>query len=272
MATTHLAALKITGALRFFLIGGLLCCCAAFGQNQGEKTPEGGLPPVQASPAKPRPSFNIHQDFPNLHRFAQANKDLGAPDVHEPRVVFMGDSITEYWERPANGFFTEKGYINRGIGGQTTQQMLLRFRQDVLDLQPQVVVILAGTNDIAANTGLTTVPAIEANLKSMVELAQFHHIRVVLCTVLPAVRYPWRPEIEPKDQISELNTWIRSYAKEAHIALVDLYSAMAAPDGSMRPGLSNEGVHPNASGYAVMKPLVGDAIRHELKMSDVAWR
>ncbi|MES2390990.1 MAG: SGNH/GDSL hydrolase family protein [Acidobacteriota bacterium] len=220
--------------------------------------------PAEERAAKRQANHDMHQDFPGLRRFEKEDADLGPAQPDKPRVVFMGDSITSYWMHPNNNFFTEEGYINRGMGGQTTQQMLLRFRQDVVNLGPRVVVILAGTNDIAANTGLTTVPAIENNLMSMVDLARSNHIRVVLCTLLPAAHYPWRPEIVPAPIVAELNAWIRQYAAQQNIKLVDLFAAMSNPDGSMKSTLSNEGVHPNPTGYAVMKPLIGAAVESEL--------
>jgi lysophospholipase L1-like esterase len=227
-----------------------------------------GAPKTEAEEkaAKRQAAHDMHQDFPGLRRFEKEDADLGPAVPGKPRVVFMGDSITAYWLHPGNGFFTEEGYINRGMGGQTTQQMLLRFRQDVVNIGASVVVILAGTNDIAANTGLTTIPAIENNLMSMVDLARANHIRVVLCTLSPATHYAWRPEIVPAPQVAELNAWIRQYTAQQDIKMVDLFAAMAKPDGGMKDGLSNggEGVHPNAAGYAVMKPLIGAAIVSEL--------
>src|SRR5579871_3033156 len=151
-------------------------------------------------------------DFGQLARYRDADAALGPPKAGESRVVFFGDSITDIWKLEEN--FPGKPYINRGIGGQTTPQMLVRFRQDVIDLQPKVVVILAGTNDIAGNTGPMTLEQTEDNIKSMAELAAANHIRVVLCSVLPAFDYPWQPGLQPAPKIDAINTWMKGYAAD----------------------------------------------------------
>ncbi len=202
----------------------------------------------------------ISQDWPNLTRFRDENAKLPPPYSGETRVVFMGDSITQLWGTTSPEFFEGKSYINRGISGQTTPQMLIRFRQDVIALKPRVVVILAGTNDIAGNTGPTTIQAIEDNLESMVELARASGIRVVLATVLPAAKYPWKPEIEPVGKIAELNAWIKQHASRSKVVYLDLFSVMADAKLGMRPDLTTDGVHPNKAGYAIMAPLVEKAI------------
>jgi lysophospholipase L1-like esterase len=204
-------------------------------------------------------------DFAWLARFKEADLKLAAPAPGENRVVFMGDSITEGWhfEGP-DGSFPGKPYINRGISGQTSPQMLLRFRQDVIELQPKVVVILAGTNDIAGNTGPMTLEQTEDNLASMADLATANHIRVVLCSVLPAYDFGWHPGLEPAPKIVALNAWIKSYAAEKGYFYVDYHSAMKDQRDGLPPALSKDGVHPLPAGYAVMAPLVEAGIKSAL--------
>ena len=212
------------------------------------------------------------KDWPALARYHEANAKVTAPAKGEPRVVFMGDSITDGWDNQSNGFFPGRPYINRGISGQTTPQMLLRFRPDVIALKPKVVVILAGTNDIAGNTGLTTLEAIEDNLTSMAELARLNGISVVLASLLPVSDYESRegkPIIQtarrPPEQIKTLNTWIQSYALQNKLVFLDYYSAMIDTKGFLKDELSNDGLHPNEAGYAVMAPLAERAIAAALK-------
>jgi lysophospholipase L1-like esterase len=212
----------------------------------------------------------ILHDWPNLARYAEANATLALPPKFELRVVFMGDSITDAWISPEfGGFFPGKPYVDRGISGQTTPQMLIRFRPDVIALQPKVVVILAGTNDLAGNTGPMTVGQIEANLVSMAELARANKIRVVLASVLPVSNYghdrqgnPLDMRINrPPEKILELNAWIKKYAAANGHTYLDYFSAMVDPRGLLQPDLSEDGLHPNAKGYAVMSPLAEQAIR-----------
>jgi len=192
---------------------------------------------------------------------------LHDPEPGEQRVVFMGDSITEGWTEHDSAFFTGKAYINRGISGQTTPQMLLRFRQDVIGLRPKIVVILAGTNDIAQNTGPISLEQIMANIISMAEMAKANDIRVLLGSVLPAHYFGWRPQIEAKGQIPALNLMIQRYAAQSGAIYVDYYSAMVDEKKGMRDGLSDDqdGVHPNRTGYKVMGPIVEKAIAEALK-------
>jgi len=213
-------------------------------------------------------------DWPNLARYREANGKVVAPAKDEQRVVFMGDSITDMWVQPRfGGFFPGKPYIGRGIGGQTTPQMLLRFRADVLALQPKVVVILAGTNDLAGNTGPMTLEETEGNLASMAELARAHGIRVVLSSVLPVSNYGHDRDGNPVDirlkrppeKILELNTWIKKYAAEQGYVYLDYFSAMVDEQGLLKKDLSEDGLHPNALGYAVMAPLAEKAIQEALK-------
>ena len=202
----------------------------------------------------------FHADWANLERYRAENAALGPPRPSEQRVVFMGNSITEGFARHFAELFPGKPYVGRGISGQTTPQMLVRFRQDVIALQPTVVVILAGTNDIAGNTGPATLEMIQANITSMVELATASGIRVVLCSVLPAYRYPWKPDLEPALRIVALNRWIRSYADQHAIPYVDYHSAMADERQGLLREYSTDGVHPDESGFRVMAPLVEQGI------------
>jgi lysophospholipase L1-like esterase len=218
--------------------------------------------PPAAAPITPAP-LQVLNDFANLHRYAAANATLDP--MEKGRVVFFGDSITDAWVRNGGTFFPGKPYVNRGISGQTTPQMLVRFRQDVIDLHPAAVVILAGTNDIAGNTGPSTLEMIEDNLTSMAELAQANHIHVILASVLPVADYPWRKGLEPAPKIKALNDWIADYCAQKKFTYLDYYTAMASLDGGMKPGISIDGVHPNAAGYAIMEPLAEAAIAKAMK-------
>jgi lysophospholipase L1-like esterase len=200
-------------------------------------------------------------DWPNLARYHDDNAKLSAPAAAESRVVFMGDSITDGWGRQYSVFFPGKPYVNRGISGQTTPQMLIRFRPDVIALQPKVVVFLAGTNDIAGNTGPMTLEAIEDNFTSMAELARANNIHVVLGSVLPVCDYI-KPQTErrPPDKIVALNAWLKSYAAKNNFVYLDYYSAMTDDKQMFRKELTYDGLHPNAAGYEVMAPLAEKAI------------
>lgn len=196
------------------------------------------------------------EDWPNLKRYSKANTELPAPAPGEKRVVFMGNSITEGWVKYDPGFFEKNGFIGRGISGQTTAQMLLRFRPDVINLQPQAVVLLAGTNDIAANRGSQTLEQIFGNIVSMSELAKANNIQMILCSVLPASSYGWRPAIYPADKIIELNKMIEAYARENNLIYVDYYSAMVNDQKGLKEELGRDSVHPNVEGYKIMEKLV----------------
>ena len=204
------------------------------------------------------------KDWPDLARYRDANAKVAAPTKDERRVVFMGDSITDSWVQPQfGGFFPGKPYIGRGISGQTTPQMVLRFRADVISLQPKVVVILAGTNDIAGNTGPITLEETEGNLASMAELARANGIRVVLSSVMPVSNYghvDMRIQRRP-EKILELNAWVKKYAAEKGDAYVEYFSAMVDEHGMLKKELSEDGLHPNAAGYALMAPLAEKAIQ-----------
>ncbi len=230
--------------------------------------------PNESARAQPAPSAaeqrraaieaRFHADWAWLDRYRAENAALGPPRPGEQRVVFMGNSITEGWAPHFPALFPGKPYVGRGISGQTTPQMLVRFRQDVIALRPAVVVLLSGTNDIAGNTGPSTLAMIQDNIVSMTELARANGIRVVLSSVLPASRFSWKPELQPAAQIVELNRWIQSYARTNGIPYVDYHSAMADARQGLRSEYSNDGVHPNEAGYRAMAPLVEQAIAEAL--------
>jgi len=204
------------------------------------------------------------QDWPNLGKYANANAELKASARNEKRVVFLGNSITEGWITKHPEFFANNSYINRGISGQTTPQMLVRFRADVVKLHPKVVVILGGTNDIAGNTGPSTIEMIEDNLASMTEIALANNIKVVLCSVLPVYDYPWKKGLQPAEKIIALNTWIKDYCARKRIIYADYFSAMVDERHGLKAALTYDGVHPNPEGYQIMEPLVQKAIQKAL--------
>ena len=203
----------------------------------------------------------MHYDFGSLCSYREANVKLASASDH--RVVFMGDSITQSWIDADPDLFTND-VIDRGVSGQTTPQMLVRFRADVIDLHPAVVHILAGTNDIAGNTGPTSIETIENNIKSMVELARANHIRVILATITPVASYPWRRSIQPVETIRTLNDWIKSYAKDNGLVYVDYFSSLDDGHRGFIAKLAIDGVHPNPDGYAVMDKLAKQAIKQAL--------
>lgn len=219
--------------------------------------------PLASDPAQPRRLVEAMRaklnDFGQLSRYHDA--DAALPPQQSGRVVFLGDSITNLWTKNGGRFFPGKPYVNRGIIGQTTPQMLVRFRQDVIELHPTAVVILAGTNDIAGNTGPETLETIEGNLMSMTELARANGIHVLLASLLPTTDYPWRRGLEPATKIRALNEWIANYCKEQRLVYVDYYSSLTDENGGTKQGLSKDGVHPNASGYAIMQLVVEGALK-----------
>jgi lysophospholipase L1-like esterase len=213
------------------------------------------------------------RDWPLLARYRDANEKLAAPRAGESRVVFMGDSITDIWQQERFGFFVAtRPYVDRGISGQTTPQMLVRFRPDVLDLQPKVVVILAGTNDIAGNTGPMTNEDVERNLSSMAELAKAHGIRVVLASITPTSGYhppanggaPQTTQ-RPMARIKAINEWMQKYAADNGHVYLDYFTPMLDSTGVMKADLTGDDLHPNAAGYAIMAPLVEAAIQRALR-------
>ncbi|CAM3504927.1 MULTISPECIES: SGNH/GDSL hydrolase family protein [Zobellia] len=205
------------------------------------------------------------QDWPNLSQFKEDNAKLAKPSTDENRVVFMGNSITIGWLNSRPEFFANKPYVNRGISGQTTPQMLVRFRQDVIDLQPKVMVLLAGTNDIAGNTGPSTLEMIMNNIKSMADLAAANDIKVILSSTLPAFNYPWKPGVEPAQKIVDLNKMIKAYAEEKGHIYLDYFSALADERNGLPKKYAKDGVHPTVEGYKVMEPLVEKAIADALQ-------
>jgi len=209
--------------------------------------------------------FSQAQDWANLKRYQDENSKLSAPAKNENRVVFMGNSITEGWKNNHPEFFSAKPYICRGISGQTTPQMLIRFHQDVVALKPKVVVMLCGINDIAGNTGPSTLEMIEDNIMAMTEIARANKIKVVLSSVLPAFAFPWKPEVAPADKVIALNKWIKAYADENKLIYVDYFSAMKDERNGLPKSLAEDGIHPNKDGYAIMEPLVEQAIAKALK-------
>jgi lysophospholipase L1-like esterase len=204
----------------------------------------------------------LHNDWAFWNKYKAANAALPAPG-RTPRIVLLGDSITQGWADMVPAFFTE-GRIGRGIGGQTTPQMLARFRQDVIDLKPAVVQIMAGTNDIAFNTGPMTPEETQGNIRSMVELAHANGIRVILASIPPADQYPWRPGLATAEKIKAMNGWLKRYAAATGSVYADYWSAMSADGRGMKPGLSSDHVHPTVAGYAVMQPVAERAFREAL--------
>jgi lysophospholipase L1-like esterase len=206
------------------------------------------------------------QDWPAVARYRDENAKLAPPAAGENRVVFMGDSITDAWGRRYGKFFPDKPYVNRGISGQTTPQMVLRFRPDVIDLKPKVVVILAGTNDIAGNTGPETLEAIEGYMQSMAELAAANNIKVVMSSVMPVCDYI-RPQTDrrPPEKILALNEWMKDYAAKHKMVYLDYYPALVDDKGFFKKELTYDGLHPNNEGYAIMEPLAAKAVEAALK-------
>ena len=205
------------------------------------------------------------QDWPNFKEFQEANARLPQVKQNEKRVVFMGNSITIGWLQTHPDFFKNKPYVNRGISGQTTPQMLVRFRADVVDLDAAAVVLLAGTNDIAGNTGPVTLEMILDNIKSITEIAQANDIKVILCSVLPAFDYPWRPGLAPNVKIPKLNKMIKRYAEESGAYYLDYFTALEDGNNGMIKEYTTDGVHLTLEGYQVMEPLVENALQKVLK-------
>jgi lysophospholipase L1-like esterase len=204
--------------------------------------------------------IKMAQDWPYLQKYQEENATLAPIKNGEQRIVFMGDSITEFWPVLCPEFFAGKPYINRGISGQTSPQMLVRFRADVIALKPTIVVILAGANDIAGNTGPSTLEMITDTIFSMAELAKAHQIKVILCSVLPAYDFPWKTGSFPAEKIVKLNTMIKKYADANEILYLDYYSALVDERKGLKTAYADDGVHPNKAGYKVMGPIVEKAI------------
>ena len=201
----------------------------------------------------------MEQDWANLKKYALQNKELMETQSY-PKVVFMGNSITEGWVNAQPDFFSENNYLGRGIGGQTTPQMLIRFMPDVVKLKPKAVVILAGTNDIAGNTGFSSVEMITNNIEAMAQLAKANNIKVILTSILPVYDYPWRPGLQPVKKIAEINSWMKKYAAENQHTYLDLFSVLKDEKEGLPKKYSKDGVHPNLAGYKLMAPLTKKAI------------
>lgn len=238
----------------------------AFGHPALADAPSGTYPPQQMS-NQPCPldreglwaldSRVLANDWGWLCRYAEENRAVTTAE--RPVAVFIGDSITEGWLHNDPDFFAH-GFIDRGIGGQTSPQLLVRFWQDVIALHPRVVHIMVGTNDIAGNTGPTSAEAWRNNIRAMVTLARGNGIAVVLGSILPADRFPWQPGLAPARQISELNAWLKEFADAEALILADYHAALAGPDGELPAAYGSDGVHPNAQGYALMRPIAEAAI------------
>lgn len=255
------------------LLAVLLFSVVVFAQTQAA--------PIASEPCKPDADTEKKMaamterlnDWPNLARYRQANAELAPVASNENRVVFMGDSITDNWDKVGSPwipglkpFFPGKPYVDRGISGQTTPQMLVRFRPDVIDLKPKVVLILAGINDIAGNTGPIPLESTEENIASMAELARANGIRVVLSSALPASKLPWRPSVtDVVEKVAALNQWIKDYASKNGLVYLDYFTAMNDGHGGLKPELALDAVHPNAAGYGVMAPLAEMAIQKALE-------
>lgn len=205
------------------------------------------------------------QDWANIRKYEAANLLVPPPAPNEKRVIYMGDSITDFWINNDSSFFAAKPYFDRGISGQTTGQMLVRFREDVINLKPSVVVILAGINDIAQNNGPTRIEDIFGNIVSMTELARANHIKVVLSSVLPAFKLPWRPAIDPVPLVKALNGMLKAYADQNDLVYLDYFTAMSDARSGLPENLSKDGVHPNLEGYRIMEPLAVAAIKKSLR-------
>jgi len=203
-------------------------------------------------------------DWPQLARYRAANAALAPAAEGEQRVVFYGASMTEFWGKNGTSFFPGKPYVNRGISGQTTAQMVVRFRQDVIDLHPKAVLILAGTNDVAGNTGPMTPEMTEDNWRSMADLAKANGIRVIFASITPSTDFWWHKGLKPAEKIRTLNAWLKGYCESNGLTYLDYYSALTDEDGGMKKEFTVDGVHASAKGYAVMEPLAQAAIDRAL--------
>ncbi|MDT0687243.1 SGNH/GDSL hydrolase family protein [Autumnicola psychrophila] len=206
----------------------------------------------------------MSQDWANLKKYREANESI-VKNGNYPQVVFMGNSITEGWVNMHPEFFSDNNFVGRGISGQTTPQMLIRFMPDVVDLKPKAVVILAGTNDIAGNTGFSSVKMITDNIKAMSQLAEANGIKVILSSILPVYDYPWRPGLEPVSKIAKINEWLKNYAEENNYVYLDYFSALKNEKEGMKMEYAEDGVHPTSAGYDVMEPLAKEALQKVLK-------
>jgi lysophospholipase L1-like esterase len=249
------------------LLGGL-SFAAAVGQPLTASAQAAAQTPAQAAPVSGQgdSARQIAEmqaklaDWPQLEHYRAANAALPPPAAGEDRVVFYGASMTEGWGMHGSSFFPGKPYVNRGISGQTSAQMVVRFRQDVIDLHPKAVVILEGTNDIAGNTGPMTPEMTEDNWKSMADLAKANGIRVIFASITPSTDFPWRKGLHPAEKIRVLNAWLKDYCAAQSLTYLDYYSALVNAEGGMKADLTVDGVHATVKGYEVMAPLAQAAI------------
>jgi lysophospholipase L1-like esterase len=250
----------------------LLLSLTASAQQPAPAIPSTGFPELDQYRASRIAIYT--DDFGQLARHREADAALAPPAAGEKRVIFVGDSITDYWK--LENYFPGKPYINRGIDGQTTAQMLVRFRQDVIDLRPKVVVVLAGTNDIAGVTGPARNEVIEANYASMAELARTNHIRMVFASILPAHNYTQESKesyaLRPKERIVTLNNWLKDYCARNGLVYLDYFSALVDDKEMLKRDLSDDGLHPNDAGYKIMAPLAEKAIAKALKQPAAVGR
>lgn len=233
----------------------ILAACSANAQNDT----------ANVYAAAPINKEDFHDDWADLRHYQSKNKQLGMPARGENRIVFLGSSIFERWTDLVPEFFKNKDYVNRGISGQISPQLLIRFRQDVIDLKAKAVIILAGSNDISGSTGHVTNASIMNNIKSMAELARINGIKVILCAYLPIYDYPWRKGIKPAEKIISLNSEIKAYAAKEGFVLLDYFTPLADERNGQKASLTLDGVHPNAAGYGVMAPITEEAIRKALR-------
>jgi lysophospholipase L1-like esterase len=273
MGLGEMSLLRISGAWiciasrwKFVALSGLLFLAAipAIAQQSAPPIPSTGFPGLDEYRAS---RISIYtDDFGQLARYREADAALAAPAAGEMRVVFLGDSITDYWK--LDKYFSGKPYLNRGIDGQSTPEMLVRFRQDVIGVRPKVVVVLAGTNDIAGVTGRTTNEDIESNYASMAELARAHGIRVVFASVLPVHNYTADAKesfaLRPRERILGLNAWLKDYCAKNGRVYLDYFSAVVDEHGMLKRELSDDGLHPTDAGYKIMAPLAEKAIRQAM--------
>lgn len=241
-----------------FILPLLLLTTSAFAQQKADS--------VNSSNTTKPIKEDFKDDWADLHHYAAENKTLPPATVNEKRVVFLGSSIFEFWKtRMPEYFINNKAYIDRGISGQISPQLLIRFRQDVIDLKPKAVIILAGSNDLAGTTGHVSIESIMSNVKSMAELAKANHIKVILCQYLPISEYSWRKELKPADKIIALNKAIKTYGNENEFTILDYFSPLVDSHNGQRAELTIDGVHPNAAGYKIMAKVTDEAIAKALK-------
>jgi lysophospholipase L1-like esterase len=254
-------SLKISAVASKHLTVALFLCISTFGQ-----APPGSRAAQRLEEYRQSKAVTLRDDFGELARYRAANGSLKPAAPDEKRVVFFGDSITDMWNLVE--YFPGKPYINRGIGGQTTPQMLVRFRQDVVALGPKIVVILAGANDIAGNTGPSTLEMIEDNLASMAQIATVNGIRVVLASVTPAYDYPWKRGLEPAEKVVALNSWMKDYCVKTGCIYADYFTPMSDEKHGMKEGLSRDGIHPTPAGYVIMAAIAERAVAQALGSKD----